>query len=98
MMSESLWIKIKEEANVVDIVVGVYYRTSDQEQEVTETYRQLEVASESQDLVLMGDFSTNSPGGFWRSFTITFRQLMEEPAKRDVLLDLVLTKKGLVAD
>lgn len=59
---------------MVDVVVGVYYRTSDQEQEVTETfYRQLEVASESQDLVLMGDLNTNSPGGFWRSFTITFR-------------------------
>ena len=41
-----------------DTVVGVYYRPPDQEEEVDETfYKQLEVASQSQALVLLGDFS-----------------------------------------
>jgi len=40
-----------------DTVVGVYYRPPDQEEEVDEAfYRQLKVASQSQALVLMGDF------------------------------------------
>ncbi|GAB0210390.1 mitochondrial enolase superfamily member 1 [Grus japonensis] len=90
-----------------DTVVGVYYRPPDQEEEVDEAfYRQLEVASRSQALVLMGDF--NHPGicwkdnrarhaqsrGFLQSIDDNFLTLVvEEPMRRGVLLDLVLTNK-----
>ena len=41
-----------------DTVMGVCYRPPDEEEEVNEAfYRQLEVASWSQALVLMGDFN-----------------------------------------
>ncbi|GAB0206453.1 hypothetical protein GRJ2_003110900 [Grus japonensis] len=62
---ESLWVRIKGQANMGDTVVGVYYRPPDQEEEVDEAfYRQLEVASRSQALVLMGDF--NHPDICWK--------------------------------
>ena len=55
---ESLWVKIKGQPNMGDTVVGVCYRPPDQEEEVDEAfYRQLEVASQSQALVLVGDFN-----------------------------------------
>ncbi|GAB0209860.1 hypothetical protein GRJ2_003451700 [Grus japonensis] len=82
-------------------------RPPDQEEEVDEAfYRQLEVASRSQALVLMGDF--NHPGicwkdnrarhaqsrGFLQSIDDNFLTLVvEEPMRRGVLLDLVLTNK-----
>jgi len=56
--AEKLWVRIKGQACMADIVVGVYYRSLDQENEVSETlYKQLEVASQSCALVLMGDFN-----------------------------------------
>ncbi|GAB0206503.1 hypothetical protein GRJ2_003115900 [Grus japonensis] len=96
-----------------DTVVGVYYRPPDQEEEVDEAfYRQLEVASRSQALVLMGDF--NCPDICWkgnrarhaqsRRFLQStddnfLTQVVEEPTRRGVLLDLVLmNKEGLVGD
>ncbi|GAB0182838.1 hypothetical protein GRJ2_000749100 [Grus japonensis] len=96
-----------------DTVVGVYYRPPDQEEEVDEAfYRQLEVASQSQALVLMGDFK--HPDICWKNnmarHTQSRRflqstddnfltQVVEEPTWRGVLLDLVLTnKEGLVGD
>lgn len=49
---ESLWVRIKGWAGMGDTVVGVYYRSPDQEQEVDEVfYKQLEVASRSWVLV-----------------------------------------------
>ena len=55
---ESLWVRIKRQAHKGDITVGVYYRPPDQEEEVDEAfYRQLQAASQSQALVLMGDFN-----------------------------------------
>ncbi|GAB0208569.1 cAMP-dependent protein kinase inhibitor alpha [Grus japonensis] len=82
-------------------------RPPDQEEEVDEAfYRQLEVASQSQALVLMGDF--NHPGICWNSNMAKhaqsrrflqsiddnfLTQVVEEPMRRGVLLDLVLTKK-----
>lgn len=51
-------MRIKGRANRGDILVGVYYRPPDQEKEVDEPfYRQLQVASRLQALVLMGDFN-----------------------------------------
>ena len=67
-----------------DITVGVYYRPPDQEEEIAEAfYRQLQAASQSQALVLMGDFTLTSagktiqlgrrnPGGSYRASMITF--------------------------
>ena len=53
----SLQVKIKGQDNMGDTVVGVCYRPPDQK-EVTEAFhRQLEVASKSQAMVLMGDCS-----------------------------------------
>ncbi|GAB0206764.1 mitochondrial enolase superfamily member 1 [Grus japonensis] len=85
----------------------------DQEEEVDEAfYRQLEVASESEALVLMGDI--NHPDICWKGNTAMqvqsrrflqstddnfLTQVVEEPMRRGVLLDLVLTtKEGLVGD
>ena len=51
-----------------DTVVGVYYKPSDQEEDVDEaSYRQLKVALWSQALVLMGDF--NHPDISWEDHT-----------------------------
>ena len=56
---ESLWVRIKGQAHKGDITVGVYYRPPDQEEEEVDEafYRQLQAASQSQALVLMGDFN-----------------------------------------
>ncbi|GAB0208110.1 PDZ domain-containing protein 2 [Grus japonensis] len=78
-----------------------------QEEEVDEAfYRQLEVASRSQALVLMGDF--NHPDICWKGNAARhtqsrrflqnindnfLTQVVEEPTRRGVLLDLVLTNK-----
>ncbi|GAB0205340.1 hypothetical protein GRJ2_002999600 [Grus japonensis] len=88
-------------------------RPPDQEEEVDEAfYRQLEVALRSQALVLMGDL--NHPDICWKGNTARhaqtrrflqsindnfLTQVVEEPIRREVLLDLVLTKKeGLLED
>jgi len=95
-----------------DSMVGVYYRPHDQEEEVDEAfYRQLQAGSQSQALVLLGDF--NHPdiswedhtarqaqsGSFLQSIDNFLMQVVEEPTRKDALLDLVLTnKEGLVED
>jgi len=96
-----------------DTVVGVYYRPPDQEEEVDEAfYRQLKIASQSQVLVLMGDF--NHPDICWEDDTARhmqsrrflqnindnfLMQVVEEPMRTGVLLNLVLmNKEGLVED
>ena len=63
-----MWVRIKGQAQKGDIMVGVYYRPPDQEEEVDETFhRQLQAASQSQALVLMGDF--NHPDISWEDHT-----------------------------
>jgi len=82
---ESLWVRIKGQAHTGNITVGVYYRPPDQEEEVHEAfYRQLQAASQSQALVLMGTSTTltsawktiqlgrRNPGGSYRALMITF--------------------------
>ncbi|GAB0190799.1 hypothetical protein GRJ2_001545200 [Grus japonensis] len=75
-------------------------------------YRQIEAASCLQALVLMGDF--NHPDICWRDNTAEHKQsrkflecvddnfllqVIEEPTRRGVMLDLILTnKEGLVGD
>ncbi|XP_075302833.1 uncharacterized protein LOC142365677 isoform X1 [Opisthocomus hoazin] len=110
---ESLWVRIKGQPHVGDVIVGVYYRPPDQEEEVDEAfYRQLQAASQSQALVLMGDL--NHPDISWEDHTARhmqsrrllqsiddnfLMQVVEEPTRRGALLDLVLTnKEGLVED
>ncbi|KAJ7414022.1 hypothetical protein WISP_86763 [Willisornis vidua] len=89
---ESLLVRIKGQANMGDTNVGVYYRPPDQEEEVCMAfYGQLEIALWSQALVLLGNF--NHPDicrGTEDSFLM---QVMEEPMRKGVLLDLVLTNQ-----
>ena len=107
----SLWVRLKEQANTRDTVVGVYYRPPDQAEKGDGAfYSQLKGASLSQALVLMRNF--NHPGICWKDHTPKhtqskrflqsiddnfLTQVVEEPMRRGVLLDLVLTnKEGLV--
>jgi len=54
---ESLRVRIKAQLRMGDVIVGVYYRQPDQEEEVDETfYKQLKPVSQSQALVLVEDF------------------------------------------
>jgi len=70
---ESLWVRIKGQAHMGDTIVGVYYRSPDQEEEVDEAfYRQLKVAPQSQALVLLGDF--NHPDISWEDHTARYTQ------------------------
>jgi len=70
---ESLWVRIKGQAHTGDIMVGVYYRPPHQEEEVDEAfYKQLQAASQSQALVLMGDF--NHPDISWEDHTARHTQ------------------------
>jgi len=82
---ESLWVRIKGQSHMGNIVVDVYYGPPDQEEEVDDAfYRQLQAASQSQALVLMGTSTTlmssgkttqpgtRSPGGSCRALMITF--------------------------
>jgi len=93
--------------------VGVYYRPTDQEKQVDEAfYRQQQVASQSQALVLMGDFNHPDTSRehhtarqvqsrrFLQSIIDNFLvQVVEEPTRKVTLLDLVLTnKEGLEED
>ncbi|GAB0180562.1 hypothetical protein GRJ2_000521500 [Grus japonensis] len=88
-------------------------KAPDQEEQVDEAlYRQIEEASYSQALVIMGDFKhpstcwrDNSAGhkqsrGFLESIDDNFLlQVIEEPMRKGPLLDLLLTnKEGLVGD
>jgi len=54
---ESLWWRIKGQANIGDTAVSVYYKPSDQEEEADEAYKQLKVASWSLALVVFGYFN-----------------------------------------
>ncbi|GAB0177773.1 hypothetical protein GRJ2_000242600 [Grus japonensis] len=57
-LTKSLWVRIKGSAGAGDIIAGVCYRPPDQGDQADEAlYRQIEAASCSQALVLMGDFS-----------------------------------------
>ncbi|GAB0190175.1 mitochondrial enolase superfamily member 1 [Grus japonensis] len=102
---------MKGQANMVDTVVGVYYRPPDQDEKADEAlYLQLEVASRSQALVLMGDHPDICWKGNKASHALSRRflqsiddnfliQVVDDPTRREVLLDLVLmNKEGPVGD
>ncbi|CAM2116169.1 unnamed protein product [Caretta caretta] len=104
---ESLWVKFRGENNKGDVMVGICYRSPDQEDEVDEAFfGQLIEVSRSQALLLMGDF--NHPDICWESNTAVHRQsrkflesvgdnflvqVLEEPIRGRAPLDLLLTKR-----
>lgn len=58
--NESLWLRIKERTG--DIIAGVCYRSSDQEEQVNQALcRHIGVASYSQALVLLGNCHGGTP-------------------------------------
>jgi len=110
---ENLWVRIKGQPHMGDVIVSVYYRPPDQEEEVDEAfYKQLKVPSQSLALVLMGDF--NHLDIRWEDHTARhmqcrrflqsiddnfLMQVVEEPTRKGTLLDLVLSnKEGLAED
>ncbi|GAB0203202.1 hypothetical protein GRJ2_002785800 [Grus japonensis] len=112
-MVESLWVRIKGQANKGDVVVGVYYRPPSQDDATDELFfKELREASRSTALVLMGDF--NLPDINWEHHTAdTSRsrsflkhlddnflvQLLKEPTRKGALLDLLLVnREGLVGE
>ena len=102
---ESLWVKTRDQANKGNFVVGVYYRPPDQGEEADEEFfLQLQEASCSQALILIGDF--NHPDIRWKSGTANCKQsrklreciednslvqVMESLTRGEALLDLLLT-------
>ena len=98
-------MKIRDQANRGNFVVGVYYRPPDQEEEVDEgLFLQLQKASRSQALILTGEF--NHPDICWKSGTANCKQsrklreciednflvqVMESLTRGEALLDLLLT-------
>ncbi|GAB0186949.1 hypothetical protein GRJ2_001160200 [Grus japonensis] len=110
---ESLWVRIKGQANKGDVVVEVYYRPHSQNDTTYELFfRELRDASRSTALVLMGDF--NLPDVNWEHHTAdTSRsrsflkhlddnflvQVLKEPMRKGALLDLLLMNRhGLMGD
>jgi len=81
---ECLWVKMRGKANKADILLGVYYRPPNQDEEADEVfYKRLAEVSQSLALVPMGDFNLpdicwkyntaegNSPAGSWSVWKIT---------------------------
>ena len=53
-----LWVKMRGKANKADILLGICYRPSNQDEEVDEVvYKRLAEVSQSLALVLLGDFT-----------------------------------------
>ncbi|GAB0210050.1 hypothetical protein GRJ2_003470800 [Grus japonensis] len=70
---ESLWVKIRDQGNKGNFVVGVYYKPPGQEEKVDEEFfLQLQEASRLQALILIGDF--NHPDICWKSGTMNCKQ------------------------
>jgi len=73
MQVESLWVRIRDRGNKGNTVAGVYCRLLDQGEPTDETFfLQLQKASCSQSLILLGDF--NHPDNCWRNNMVSCRQ------------------------
>ncbi|KAK4828701.1 hypothetical protein QYF61_000539 [Mycteria americana] len=107
-LAEGLWVRIKERVSQGDIIVGVCYMPPDQKVDQA-LYRQ--IASYVQGLILMGDLNHcnicwRDTAGHKQSRRLLesidnnlLLQVIEDPMRRDALLDLVLaTKEALVGD
>ena len=103
---ESLWITIRSRGNQGNLVVAVYYRLPDQGERIDEAFfLQLQVASHSQALILLGDFS--HPNICRKISTMSYRhsrrflleciqenflnQVTDSPTRADAILDLMVT-------
>lgn len=85
---ESLWVKISDQSNKGNFMVGVYYRLNDKEEPVDEAFLlQLQEALRSQALVLMRDF--NCPDICCS--TVRCRQSRRLLARDNALLDPLVT-------
>jgi len=110
---ESLWLSIKLKASKSDIIVGVYYRPPNQDEEVDKIlHRQLGEVSRSLLPVLMGDFKF--PDIFWVYNTAkrkqsqrflecvgdnVLAQMVKEITRGSKILDLLfVNREGLVGD
>ncbi|KAK4819106.1 hypothetical protein QYF61_025365 [Mycteria americana] len=77
--AKSLWIKISRQTNMDAVVVCISYRPPDQEGDVDDAFfQQLEEASCSQVLVLMGEF--NHPDICQKGDTAGLRQIILDQA------------------
>ncbi|KAJ7403117.1 hypothetical protein BTVI_80475 [Pitangus sulphuratus] len=112
VMESQTWYRDYEvAAKWTQFHIHCVYRPPDQEEELDEVfYRELETASKSQELVLVGDF--NYPDICRRSNTVKHKQskrflkstddnvlsqMMEDSTRNGVLLDLILTnREGVV--
>ncbi|RMC09988.1 hypothetical protein DUI87_12778 [Hirundo rustica rustica] len=83
---ECLWVRIKGKANKADILLGVCYRPSNQEEEVGNLfYKQLENVSGSSALVLVGNF--NLPDICWELNTAKKRHKAFDTVSHSILLN-----------
>jgi len=92
---ESLWVRIKGQAHMDDVIVGVYYRPPDQEEEADESFcRQLKVASQSQSLVPVEDF--NHPDISWEDHTVRLTQSRRflQSINDNFLMQMVRSRQG----
>ena len=75
---ESFWVRIKGQANKVDVVVGVYYRPNGQDDNTDEMFfKELRDTCRSAVLVLMSAFSL--PDMNWEYHTADYKQIQEIP-------------------
>jgi len=102
---ESLWIRIRGRGNKGNLVVGVCYRLPDEGEPTDKALLlQLQDASRSQSLILLGDF--NHPDSCWKSSTASCRQsrrlqeciddnflsqVMDSPTTGDAILNPLVT-------
>lgn len=64
--SESIWVKIKGEKNNSDLIVGVYYRSPSQTEDIDDAFlEQMAKHAKGREIVVMGDF--NYPDICWMS-------------------------------
>uniref|UniRef100_A0A670J7Z7 Reverse transcriptase domain-containing protein n=1 Tax=Podarcis muralis TaxID=64176 RepID=A0A670J7Z7_PODMU len=103
--SESIWVKIKGEKNNSDLIVGVYYRSPSQTEDIDDAFlEQMAKHAKGREIVVMGDF--NYPDICWMSssaksirsnrFLTTLAdnfivQKVGEATRGTAILDLVLT-------
>jgi len=110
---KSLLVRIRDRGNKTNLGVGVYYRPPDQGEPVDEAFfLQLQEASRSQTLILLGDFKY--PDICWKSSMEScrkprrhlgwiennfLRQIIDSPTREDAILDLMLIKASeLIGD
>ena len=101
-MVENLWVRMKQKANKVHVVVGIYHQPRNHDNDTNELfYKELRDISRSAALVLMGDF--NFPDINWeyhtadtnrsRKFLMHIEgnflvQVLREPTRKGAFLDL----------